>query len=341
MEDQEDAGARDTRTLQSLVDGGDPDELLLAVDRLCANGQWDELADLARRCRAAVEVGRQLWGVASHIDYRLALEGPAPHAAAALTPGASRFTLGPLTEVAASTHEWASLAPYLPDDVTAATVAEERVLRGEDLRGEPVADAAAVPLALQPWEPAYALPTYRDRSAAFPAPAAATSGAATVRRLPHGTPLVDDPAESALRALVETWVTQSNGRSEAVCVRADAAAAVGALTDEAALVALSADEGLALGQWAAASGGAHGARRGGAAGRFAVWWALAALGGVPWPAHRVDESYADSLGEAAEELEWHRWFPPWPESGWVLRLAVSDPLDGLAWALHATDEAEA
>lgn len=326
--------------LQALVDQGDPDELLLGVERLCAAGHWDEAAELARRCRAAVELGRQLWGVAAYIDYRLALEGPAPHAAAVLAPGASRFTLGPLTEVAAGSHDWDSLGPHLTDEITAATVAQERVIRGEDLRDEWVAGVTELPLCLQPWEPAYALPTYRDRSAEFPAPEIGHGGVPPPQALPRGPRLTDHDTLPALHALVDAWVTDSEGQCRAVCVRGDEAAAVGQLVGEAGLLRVPADRGIALGQWAAASGGAHGARRGGAAGRFAVWWALRALTGLDWPDEQVDQRLADDLGDASGELRWHRWFPASAESGWVLRLAVADPADGLAWAVDAADHGQ-
>ena len=49
-------------------------------------------------------------------------------------PGAGRFALGPLSEVAASTHTWAELAPHAPPGPLAAVTAHERVVRGEDLR---------------------------------------------------------------------------------------------------------------------------------------------------------------------------------------------------------------
>jgi hypothetical protein len=103
------------RDLQALVDAADPAELLAAVDGLCASRDWDALVDLARRCRDAIELGRQLWPVATHIDYRLAREAPPAYAAAVLRPGAGRFALGPLTEVAATAHDWPSLSPHLAD----------------------------------------------------------------------------------------------------------------------------------------------------------------------------------------------------------------------------------
>jgi hypothetical protein len=69
-----------------------------------------------------------------------------------------------------------------------------------------------------------------------------------------------------------------------------------------------------------------------ATGRFEAWWALAVLGACSdyWP---VDP------GPAAEELRWYLWTPEEPSVGWVCRIAVEDPDDGLAWALDATDRA--
>ncbi len=126
--------------LTALVDAADPGPLLIAVDGLAASRDWDAMVDLARRCREAVELGRQLWSVAMHVDYRLAWEAPGPYAAAVLRPGADRFTLGPLPEVAASTHAYAELAPHVELDFVRARLAAERALRGEDLRAE-VGDA--------------------------------------------------------------------------------------------------------------------------------------------------------------------------------------------------------
>jgi hypothetical protein len=85
--------------------------------------------------------------------------------------------------------------------------------------------------------------------------------------------------------------------------------------------------------WAAASGGAHGRRRGMAAGRFGAWWVLAAAAGLldDWP---VDP---DELGQAAGELRWFVWDAGEPVTGWGLRVAVDDPAEGLAWAVVAQD----
>jgi hypothetical protein len=341
--------------LQPLVDAGDPAALLVAVDRLAASRDWAALADLARRCRDAVEMGRQLWPVAMHIDYRLAWEGPPEYAGSVLRPGAGKFALGPLTEVAASTHDWDALAPHIGDPASAAAVAQERVIRGEDLRGR--AAPAELPLHAQPWEPAYALPRYRDRSAAFPPPEVAVRPLPAPRHLPPGRALADDEAVDALEGTVETWIAQSSGEVRAVLVEGAAADAVGTLVESAdppphvveaalpgasdpggapgaALLAVAPAEALALLQWTGANGGAYGRRPGGARGRFAAWFAAAALTGLPWPPD------PDELGAAIHELRWYRWAPAVAETGWVLRLAAEDPVDGLAWAVDATDRRE-
>ena len=98
-------------------------------------------------------------------------------------------------------------------------------------------------------------------------------------------------------------------------------------------VRVEASEALALMAWAAASGGAHGRRRGMATGRFESWWALAGLVGLDetWPPP------GDELGDLSGELHWYVWHPPLAESGWSLHLAVEDPVEQLAWAISAVD----
>src|SRR5207245_11105617 len=103
-------------------------------------------------------------------------------------------------------------------------------------------------------------------------------------------------AISGLTELAGAWTNESNGRAEAVSVTGTALQAVRALGAPAVrVVELTAAEALAAMAWTAASGGAHGRRRGAAAGRFAIWWALAALGGV------VDEwrITSEEMGEVA------------------------------------------
>jgi hypothetical protein len=89
-------------------------------------------------------------------------------------------------------------------------------------------------------------------------------------------------------------------------------------------------DAVALLGWAAASGGARGRRRGAATGRFEAWWALAVL-------TAQDDDWPVDPGPAAEELRWWVWAPEGPSVGWLCRVAVEDPVDGLAWALDATD----
>jgi hypothetical protein len=83
--------------------------------------------------------------------------------------------------------------------------------------------------------------------------------------------------------------------------------------------------------WAAASGGAHGRRRGGAAGRFSAWWTLASLGDLDWPAT------PDQIAEVAGNLNWVAWSDLAPSTGWNLSVAVEDRREGLAWAIAAVD----
>jgi hypothetical protein len=329
--------------LQPLVDAADVSALLRAVDGCCATRSWDTLVDLANRCREAIELGKQLWSVAMHIEYRLAYEAPGPYAAGVLQPGVARFALGPLTEVAASTHAWAELADDLRDQASAAAVAQERVIRGEDLRGAVPGGRAELPLRQQPWEPIYALPTYRDREALFPAPDVMRAGAGNAQELRPATQLSDDAGVEALRAVVETWTDQSEGRVIAVAVDGDAVGAVGLIAPIAAIEPISGQEALAWLQWCGASGGAYGHRRGGAAGRFTTWWALAVIAGVPWAEQAgADDDFAKALGTALDELDWYRWVPHAVDTrdernGWHLHVAVHDPVDHLAWAVSATD----
>ncbi len=99
------------------------------------------------------------------------------------------------------------------------------------------------------------------------------------------------------------------------------------------LASLDLQQALALMTWTGASGGAHGRRRGTPVGRALTWWALAMLVGLDdaWP---VDEA---DLGRAAAELSWWKWDPGDEIGGWGFYLAVEDPVDGLAWAVSASD----
>ena len=320
---------------EQLVELGDLDELVRQVDRLCDVEDWDGLVDLRDRCRRALERGRQLWPAASLAEYRLALDAPGRWAASTLVPGAGRFALGPLSEVVASSHPWADLAPHVTATPEAALAAHERVVRGEDLRGDERVDSRVLelPLVLQPWEPDYPVAAYGPDKADFgsPPPVERWERFEAGPAPPAGG---HDETRPALLDLTLAWTTESNGRAEAVAVDGDAAGAVAALgARHGRLAAVDPAHALAAMAWTAASGGAHGRRRGMAAGRFGAWWAMAALAGRldDWPVP------PDELGTAAARLRWYRWDAGEPETGWSLRLAFEDPDTGRSWALSAVD----
>src|SRR5205823_3942711 len=119
---------------------------------------------------------------------------------------------------------WAEMAPYAGPGPEAALAAHERVVRGEDLRTDGVASSLPpvleLPLVLQPWEPAYPLAEYRPDKADFPSPTLPPATPVTVGATAR---VVDDPESvRALTDLASIWVTESNGRSEAVAVEGTA-----------------------------------------------------------------------------------------------------------------------
>lgn len=345
----------DFADIEAAIAMGDLDELLRWIDRLGDSQGWDDLAELARRCQGAFErTGHQLWPAANRACYRLALEAPGRWAAQAMDTGGGRFAWGPLTEVAASTHTWSELAPFLEPGPTASLFAHERVIRGEVLDTLPDAHALAsvdvveLPLRLEPWEPRYSLPGYHLDRLEDPGPTPPTMEAVS---LPEAVPaLVDDDTEAALRSLIEPWVSGSNGSADFTVVEGDAATAVATLLapgqgtprhtarawpESIRWAEVGPADALGHLAWAGASGGAHGRRRGCALGRFGAWWALRALAGLP-----DDEPLApDELGEAAHELRWALWLPEEVLTGWNLYLSVEDPSEGLAWAFCARDHA--
>lgn len=323
-------------SVADLASWGDAALLDARIDRLAFDEDWEGLLELRNLCRVAVERGHQLWPVAARAEYRLALAAPARWAGPLCEPGAGRFAPGPLAEVAASSHTWGELAPHVPVGPGAAHVAHERVLRGEDLSAEDSFDPHVIdlPAVLQPWEPPYLLAEYEPDEARFPAPPLPPTRAEPVALPLAWHAVADREVVEALVELARTWTVESNGRAEAVAVEGTAEHAVAAFgVPEATLTPVPAADALAHMAWTAASGGAFGRRRGMATGRFAGWWAAAALCGMTdsWP---VD---AAELGEAISELRWFLWDSGMPSTGWSLRLAVDDPADGLAWALTATD----
>ena len=307
--------------------------LLRAVDGLVTSRDWDGLVELADACEAALERGKQLWPIAVHVDYRLALDAPADYAADVLTSDPGRFTLGPLTEVAASTHEWDDIAPHIETPQSAAYVAQERVLRGEDLQGDDRChpDVLALPLVLQEFEPTYTLATFHPSHVEVSEPwePKQKMSEETITTAPA---LNEVDLESTLLDLVTPWVAESNGAARATVVEGSATSAASALTYGSLFVGpLEPAEALQRIAWAAASGGAHGRRRGAAFGRFMAFYFVAVAGDLGWPAS------AEAVEEAARHLRWYRWDEGRVEHGWVLRLAVEDPENGWAAAIGATD----
>lgn len=308
--------ATDFAALQRIIDG------------YCSTRNWEALARLRVHCDHALQRGKQLWGVEEHIRYRLALEAPGSIAAAVVEEGPARFTLGPLTEVVASTHGWSELREHLTPGPWRQTIAHERVVRGEDLSGED-GSVFEIPLRLQGWEPAYPLPVYKADRVEQPGPPIPR-----LRRVdfPAGAPPLEDPESvEALRLLTAVWVEQSSGRAETTAVEGTAVEAVGALgARHGSIAEISPAEGLAWMAWAASVGGRYGRRRGAATGRFSAWWAAAALTAIEWPPD------PRMLGEAIEEVRWFVWSDE-SHGGWRLNLAIEDGEEGIAWATGAVD----
>lgn len=328
----------DDQVLDDLIQVVDLDGIIRLVDARCDAGDWAGVLRLRDRCAAAtVETGRQLWPAATLAEYRLALLAPDDWAATVLDGESGRFTIGPLSEVAAVHHTWAELGPHLERVPIATFLAHERAIRGEDI---PAADLAALPPVLdiparpQPWEPNYPVSTYTDAGADHPEPDQAgvlvgsdTSDSATI--------VDDDGTALALRQLVEAWTADSTGRAESVCVEGDHLAALGALGVRSARIAeVTAQDAIARLAWAGASGGAHARRRGMAIGRFSAWWLLGAIGHLhdDWP------PTSDDIAELLVNLRWYRWDAHEPAGGWRLQLAVEDHEEGLAWAFNAADD---
>ncbi|MEX0757055.1 MAG: hypothetical protein WD532_05160 [Acidimicrobiia bacterium] len=310
------------------IELADTDSLLRAVDGMAGRRAWGELTTLRTHLAAALERGRQLWGVDEHVRYRLALEAPAEIAVPVVVEGPARFTLGPLSEVISQTKSFSEMDPYLRSPTDRTVIAHERALRGDRFDGELDMGVFDIPL-VTAWEPQYPVATYHSDRADFPSPELVEGPPLKLPEDPER--ISDEPTEEALLALVTPWTTMSNGVTDLAMVEGDAAAAIAALGVPRATGA-RVDLGAALAwmAWTAASGGAHGRRRGMAAGRFHAWSAMAALTGLDWP---VDPS---EMREAADALEWWLWSDG-STTGWALQIAICDPIDGLAWAFSGAD----
>ncbi|MDP1793618.1 MAG: DUF6183 family protein [Acidimicrobiales bacterium] len=328
-----------------LIERSDLDELTRYVERVADQSDWEELVWTRDDCRAAAARGKQLWPVTAFVNYVLALLGPGNFAAEAIEdaagPGAAaaRFGFGPLSEVAATTHRWREIGPHLASGPTASLFAHECVARGEDLSENAEVDGSVldVPLALASFEPEYEQPFYTLEKAEFPSPALPERSRWTSVSLQGAEFAADDETSEGRDALLEVvghWATESNGAIDASGVSGDVRGALRSLgLTQVRLAEITPAEAFAHIAWAAASGGAHGRRRGVATGRFGAWWTAAALVDLldDWPLS------AEELDVAVNEMRWFMWDEGVDPIGWSLRIAVEDPDAELAWALIAAD----
>lgn len=317
--------------LAMLIEGSDVDGLIRRIDGICDAREWDDLVEIRDRCVEAVTRGKQLWGVAQFAEYRLALDAPAPYAGRVVKEGAGRFALGPLWEVAASRHSWDELSGQIADERLRSLAGHERVLRGDQVPADAIdPHVLEVPIALQDWEPRYAVAAYKSDRADFP-----ERDLPDLAWIPLGEArerLSEDDAVEALIALVQPWTEQSNGRVECVAVEGSAVEAIRTLGPHRVRAAdVDLATAMAAMAWTGASGGAYGRRRGSPVGRMLAWWAVAAVLGID------NISDAADLGEEAQSLRWVLWDPGDQIGGWGFHLAVEDPEDGLAWAVSAVD----
>lgn len=334
---QPEDGPRSDDELDELIGRVDLDALVRLIGDRSDAEDWEGLDRVRRRAIAATrDTGRQLWPAATLAEYRLALDSPPEWAATVLDGEAGRFTIGPLSEVAAINHTWADLAPQLEPNPTALYIAHERAIRGEDIDPDSIVDLPPVldiPVDLQPWEPDYPLSTYTAFEAVHDEPPRTGSPRPVTIDTHHAEVVDDDDTESAVRQLFDAWSAGSTGRVETLCVEGDVNPALGALGLRSARVTpIPSSEALAELAWAGATGAAHGRRRGMANGRYSMWWLLGAIGDLEWPPHN------DEVVELLGQLDWYRWDAHEPMSGWWLQLAVHSRTENLTWVINARDE---
>ncbi len=314
--------------LSELVEASDIAGLLRYVDLRVKDREWAEVLEAGIRCRDAIERGKQLGGVTQYVEYRMALEAPAPLAASVVEEGAGRNTLGPLWEVMASTHNWSELEPWLEPGRVRMMVAHERALRDDEVDPrESDGSPLVTPLAPESWEASYPPAVYRPDGADFPTPPPVPMEPLELAGDREG--LDDVESEDALYELVRPWVDQSNGAAGVTAIKGTAEAAIHALGTD---TAIGAEVALATAvshmAWAAASGGAYGTRRGSPVGRSHAWFAAATLLDVG----------PHELSSFTNTGRWLLWGHPRQASGWQLGVAAEH--DGLAWALYATDHTD-
>lgn len=318
-------------SVRRLVQRGDLDELVRDVDAAAGRGDLDRVLELRRACLEAVaSSGRQLWGPAAYAAYRLALEGPPDLAVDMLLEAEDRHMLGPLTEVVAQHHTWAVLRDRLPSGPVRGAVAVERVLRGEDLRGDGAEDVdhLDVPAHWLDWEGQRPRLRYGATGVVAPAPMARPQGPAVAARTP-GPPLDDPELVEAWEPLVAPWTTAEGSRMAVAVVDGPVTGAVARVAPGSVVESIALGDAVAAMTWASSSGGAGRRRRGGAAGRSTTWWALRTL-----VAHEPDSPPSD-LGADLDEWSWYR-FGGLDDQGWWLRIAAEHP-EGWSLAIDAWD----
>ncbi len=319
--------------ISPLIEGSDLAGLIRAIDGICSRRDWQELVSLRDRCNEAVTRGKQVWAVSQFAEYRLALEAPAEVAATVVTDGRGRFSLGPLWEVAASSHTWSEMEGHLDAPTVRALVAHERSIRGEGVSSEDV-DAAIleIPVALESWEPTYPVAKYASDRATFPDDLFDIEMAWVELGGPIGRQPDDDVTEAML-SLVKPWWEDSQGKAEVVTVDGTIENAIRELGPHRARIAdVSLQLALEAMAWAGSSGGGHGRRRGTPVGRAGAWWVLLEVLGYD----EVPEDVS-GLAQDAEGLRWVLWDPGDRVGGWNLHLGIEDPGDGVAWVLSAVD----
>lgn len=331
-----------SQQLEDLVTRADLDGLVRLIDAACVSRDWVHLLEIRAAARQAADTGRQLWPAATLAEYRLALHSPAEIATQVLLLEASRFTLGPLTEVIAQHHTWDQLTEFLPHEPQSTYVAYECALRGNEIaNATDLFPALEIPVQRANWEPQYQLAVYADNEATFAAPTLPPTSDATTCDVPKGdavtaTRIDNEGVEIAAHQLVEAWTAQSNGRCTTALASGDVTNALGALGDVRttciSLRSIASQDALSWLAWAGASGGAYGRRLGAATGRFGAWWMLAALGDAlhQWPLT------AEQAGIIAAQWSWS-WWDNGPASGWQLHLVAHNETTNTSWAINAND----
>lgn len=338
-----------TEALDLAIDRGDLDNILREVESLCDDRAWQALLRARDRCRMGHERGHQLWPAAVYIAHRVALDAPGEFAAQVLEHELGAFGLGPLTEVIAQKHEWSELAAHIADPHLALTVAQERCIRGENLADTTIADSPHldIPLWLPTWETPPPNVTYKSWEVAADGPALLRPSAEFAADTSPPTDVKSESGDECTDALLELttpWVAHSESRRRVVAVDGDIESAIRACDQgESAYEYEVMSPGAALSflGWVGSVTGGRGRRRGRAAGRTAAWWTAATFAGLEeeWPL--VTPAALAELELAMSELTWARWRPQHAApDGWTVRLAVADPLDGLAWALELTEIAD-